>query len=277
MGHQSGGPCTVKGHGTTERRCPKGKGGPSQQSPPCRSENTDHPPAAAGCHCKELASRHSPGCPLLPGSLHRSQVRCCGAVSNVHTEVTPALCCQDALCRPLLRSLQCSSRSHAQVIKMMEVKLKPVSLRTGLLKEGAAPVLVRGPGTGYGAAQPPPHKEALLSWDWVAGVMEEHPNFSSYLGRPPSPFSSSLSALCLYHALPFQRTWACVRMGTARDRCWPETSGRSDSPASFAAAGVQCSPASQPGEERDTGGRTEKAGFTSQFMCWEAQRCLGAS
>lgn len=160
---------------------------------------------------------------------------------------------------------------------MIEVKLKPVTLRTGFLKEVTAPVLVKGPWGGLRGSPATPGKEALLSWDWVARVMEEHLNFSSYPGRPPNPFSSSLSALCFYHDLPFQRTWACVRMGRARDRCWPETSGRSDSPASFAAAGVQCSPACQPGEERVTGGRTEKAGFTSQFMCWEAQRCLGAS
>lgn len=76
-----------RGHGTTERRCPKGKRGASQEdhsqvSPCCDTESSDYPPAAAGCHCKELASRHSPECPLLPGSLHRSQVQCCGAESG---------------------------------------------------------------------------------------------------------------------------------------------------------------------------------------------------
>lgn len=87
---------------------------------------------------------------------------------------------------------------------------------------------------------------------------------------------SSSSSFALGHALPFQRTWACVQMGTTQGRCWPETSGTSDNPVSFAAAGVLCSPASQPGGESDTGTEVGKACCTAEFKEWGVIEEAGA-
>ena len=64
-------------------------------------------------------------------------------------------------------------------------------------------------------------------------------------------------------------------MGTAQGRRWPETSGTFDSPASFAAAGVLCSLASQPGEERVMGSERAKACCTSELnVVEEGQKSL---
>lgn len=94
--------------------------------------NSDNPPVVAGCHCKEPASWHSPRCPLLPGSLHRSQVQCCGAESRhpYRSEPPPSTYRQPLSGTiPLLNSLECSSRYHVQAMKMSEVKMKPLILR----------------------------------------------------------------------------------------------------------------------------------------------------
>lgn len=151
---------------------------------------------------------------------------------------------------PLLHSAV-TLKAHAGATEAREVKLKPAIL-LGLLKDVDAP-RVRGPVVGYSTAHPCPSGRPRWAGPGCPGLGESQ----ALAGEATQPVSSS--ALCLSHALPFRRTWACVPVGTARDRRWPETSGRSGSPTSSAAAGAPCSPASQPGEGGDTGGSTEKA------------------